>query len=923
MASQNKIPKTSSEIRQSFFDFFANKAHTFVRSAPVVTTDDPTLLFTNAGMNQFKPIFLGDNKDGLQRAHNSQKCIRVSGKHNDLEVVGKDTYHHTFFEMLGNWSFGDYYKKEAIAWAWELLTDVWKLPKERIYVTVFRTDDEAAALWESETDIAPERILRFDEKDNFWEMGDVGPCGPCSEIHFDRGEPETQQETYLDPILGVNGENDRYIEIWNLVFIQYQRLNSGELQPLNQKHVDTGMGFERICAILQDVRSNYDIDIFSILVQKTAQLSGTSYDPGEKGTPHRVLADHIRALSFAIADGAMPGNEGRGYVLRRILRRASRYARSIGSKEPILYKLVASLADTMGEAFPELKERQEFITSVIRSEEERFIKTLDQGLERFRKASEKITQEGSTTISGKDAFTLYDTYGFPLDLTCLLAEEKGLTVDVQGYETHMEAQHERAKQGAKFDGALTNDENWNIVSDETQSDFVGYDSHIGTGKLLRYRIEKDDNSSEETIYIVLDKTPFYPEGGGQVGDTGTLSGKTKEGLSLLLKVQDTVKHLEMILHKCTWGNPDANGPEILKDVIVLDGCIDSEKRYATEKNHSGTHLLHAALQKVLGDHVQQQGSRVDSQNLRFDFTHFKAVSPEEIEAIENEVNNAIQANFSVTPKYCSFDQAKEEGAMALFGEKYGDEVRVISMGQNSPENTPISPFSSELCGGCHVASTGNIGLLKIIGESSTAAGVRRMEAVTGKQALLYVQQIGNTLSSIGRELKAKLGKELEKVSELQEQSKQLQKEVEQLRTQQAAGLAESLLTKAKTQGPFCTLVEKLPSVSKAELSALADKVGETLQSSMKKGIVVFTNATEGQLSILVLLGADLITKPFGLKAGDLVKTISAVADGKGGGRPNRAQAGSKSPEKENLVLEKAEEVLLTTLGALKSSETNA
>ncbi len=882
MTNSNAPCPTGREIRNTFIEFFKEKSHQFVRSAPVIAHNDPTLLFTNAGMNQFKPIFLGENKDGLQRAVNSQKVIRVSGKHNDLEEVGKDTYHHTFFEMLGNWSFGDYYKKEAIHWAWTLLTDVWKLDKARLYATVYNDDDEAKALWQSETDIDPSHIMRFGDKENFWEMGEVGPCGPCSEIHYDTGDEKTRLEVFAHPENGVNGTDGRFIEIWNLVFIQFERMADGSLKPLANKHVDTGMGFERICAILQHKPSNYESDIFMPLIQEIADLSGVTYDSGDAGIPHRVIADHVRMLSFSITDGAMPGNEGRGYVLRRILRRAARYARNLGQTKPFITRLVPKLVALMSDAFPELAERQAFVTEVIKSEEERFMKTLDQGLDKFRKMVDQLRTNNKKIISGKDAFTLYDTYGFPPDLTRLMAEEEGLDIDQTGYDKYMKEQHDRAKKAAKFDGALASDESWNIVSPGTQSKFTGYSSLSEDARLLRFHEEK------KHLLIVLDKTPFYAEAGGQVGDQGTL--ESDKGV---LHVIDTFKLHEMIVHKVK----RPKQPIDLSGTLSMKARVNPGLRDAILKNHSATHLLQAALQATLGDHVQQQGSRVSPDSLRFDFTHFKALSDDEIMAIEKMVNEKIQSCLTVSTSVQNLQEAKAAGAMALFGEKYEDDVRVIQM----------EAFSLELCGGTHVSSTGQIGLFKIISEESIAAGVRRIEALTGQNALKLIQQQTQQLADIRQSLNAKPGKESMKVSELADKLKETEKGMEGLRKILASQKAESILGQTKQIGEVQTIIARLGGLDKSDLNALIDNVLSRMQST----VAVLTNALPGSLSIIVLVSKDLTNK---VKAGDLVKKLSAIADGKGGGRPDRAQAGSKKPEKEPDVIACAEDLLAELLG---------
>ncbi len=897
---------TGKQIRQGFIDFFASKGHVFVPSAPVVPHDDPTLLFTNAGMNQFKSALLGDNREGYKRVANSQKCIRVSGKHNDLDEVGRDTYHHTFFEMLGNWSFGDYYKKDAIKWSWELLTEVWKLPKERLYVTVYKDDDEAENLWKTETDIAHERIMRFGAKSNFWEMGEVGPCGPCSEIHFDMGDPATQAATYADEAEGVNGTNARYIELWNNVFMQSERLQSGELKPLKNQNVDTGMGFERIVSVIQGSGSNYETDVFQPVITRIADLSGVPYSKGPEGTPHRVMADHVRALSFAIADGATPGNEGRGYVLRRILRRASRFARNLGQREPFLCRLVQVLADTMGDAYPELVQRRSYIEQVIRAEEERFMRTLDQGLDRFAKIAAEIkskfqaqddrpSQAGVKVgvIGGAEVFMLYDTYGFPTDLTRVLAEEQGLSIDEAGYTKFMEEQRERARGAAKFDGSIGLDEGWTMLSPSTDTEFIGYSTLVSDVNVRRFREVGDQ------VLVVLDKTPFYAEAGGQVGDTGILTGKIgPAGVPLVqLRVVDTVKMFDMVLHKCDLLGGILN-PETMKG---LKAEVDAENRFKTVRNHSATHLLHSALREVLGDHVQQQGSRVSPESLRFDFTHFQGMTPEEIKQVELKVNLAIEQNHSISHAVHGIEEAKKMGAMALFGEKYGDKVRVITMGD----------VSMELCGGTHANATGDIGLLKILSESSIAAGVRRLEAVTGLGALDLVQRNFNALSDIAKVFKAKPGQETEKVVEAVGRIKALEKEVLELRQAQAKLQAASLIAEqGKPLNGATIIVYKLD-----EKTFPKDSVGlliDGLASQLRNGVAVLTHVSGEALSIYAVSGKEAQAK---VKAGDLIKAIGPVADAKGGGKPDRAQAGSKSPDKEPLVLAEAEKFLKQALGA--------
>ncbi len=777
---------TGTEIRKSFIEFFKGRQHDFIVSSPVVPPDDPTLLFINAGMNQFKALFLGDNRLGVKRAVNSQKCLRVSGKHNDLDEVGRDTSHHTLFEMLGNWSFGDYYKKEAISWAWKLLTEEWKIPKERLFVTVFKTDDEAFDLWKEETDIEEWRILRFGESENFWEMGEVGPCGPCSEIHFDLGDLATQKDSYNLTDGGVNGTDGRFVEIWNLVFMQYERQKDKSLKPLKETHVDTGMGFERIASIIQGVGSNYEIDMFSPLINKIAELTGIPYEKGEKGTPHRVIADHIRALSFAIADGATPGNEGRGYVLRRILRRASRFSSNLGQKEPFIYKLVPTLVEIIGEAFPELGQRQDYIVQVIEAEEQRFMRTLGLGIQRLEKiVDETRKSKKKDLITGENVFLLYDTFGFPVDLTEILANEKGLTIDHEGFEVCMAEQRERARSAAKFDTEFTSDEGWTIFSDSVETEFVGYECLSCDAKALRYKEVNDD------ILLVLSKTPFYAESGGQIGDRGTIVGEGVE-----LGVSDTFKVLETTVHRCHL----LHGLITKENLEKIKAHVDEKARNAIIRNHSATHLLHAALRKVLGDHVQQQGSRVSPDNLRFDFTHQKSLSKEEIGQVQKLVNLKIQQNIAVGVETKTLEKAKNEGAIALFGEKYAQNVRTIKMGE----------FSYELCGGNHVSRTGDIGVCFISSEGSIAAGVRRIEALTASGALSLFENNARELTVIAGALKAKQGQVAEKVEELVSKNRDLEKELKILRQQQLNSLSDSMIgNESYPHGETKCIVKKL------------------------------------------------------------------------------------------------------------------
>ncbi|MBD3344343.1 MAG: alanine--tRNA ligase [Chitinivibrionales bacterium] len=881
------MSKPSSQIRQEFIEFFKKKGHTFVPSSPVVPHDDPTLLFINAGMNQFKSIFLGDNPRGLKRAANSQKCMRVSGKHNDLEEVGRDHYHHTMFEMLGNWSFGDYYKKEAIVWAWELLTEVWGFPKDRLFATVYESDDEAMELWKSETDIDHDRILRFGKKDNFWEMGETGPCGPCSEIHYDIGDPATQEQTFKDPVQGVNGENDRYREIWNLVFIQYNREQDGSLKELPNKHVDTGMGFERLTAVLQDVKSNYDTDLFSPLIAHIEKMSGQKYLPGLEGMPFRVIADHIRALTFTITDGVFPSNEGRGYVLRRLLRRAFRYGRELGFREPFLYEIVPAVIDIMGDAFPEIKARREYVQEVIRSEEERFGQTLEQGILKFNDIVEELKGKKKKTVSGDDVFLLYDTYGFPMDLTRLMAEEQGLSIDEQGYETLMDQQRDRAREAAKkSDDTALSSEGWIELGSRAGTQFIGYDADTSESQVVRYK--KADNG----YLLILDITPFYAESGGQVGDKGKLTTEN----DTVLTVADTFKWNDMIVHKV--GIPeDFDEKELQKP---LHARIVAADRQATRRNHSATHLLQAALRNILGDHIQQSGSKVDPETMRFDFTHFKALTPNELVALESQVNEWILADLKVATVVKPTEEAKEEGAIALFGEKYGPEVRVVTMGK----------ISKELCGGTHVTSTGQIGLFHITSESSISAGIRRIEAVTGMNAVDYLNKKEGIVTSLVNMLKTGEDALPDKISGMMDDIKNLQSEISKLQQQNAADSVETLVSEAEKNGKsFPWIIKNMGTMDKGSFSNLTDALSDTIrEQKLEKYVFVLGVRSDSKALFAACAGKEAVAQ-HGIHCGNLVKTAAKEAGGGGGGSPLRAQAGGKAPDKIDDALEVASQLL--------------
>ncbi|MBD3421316.1 MAG: alanine--tRNA ligase [Chitinivibrionales bacterium] len=883
------MPKSSREIRQEFIDFFAGKEHAFVRSAPVVPQDDPTLMFTNAGMNQFKPIFLGDNKRGLKRAVNSQKCMRVSGKHNDLEEVGRDHYHHTLFEMLGNWSFGDYYKREAITWAWELLTKVWKLDKQRLYVTVYEEDEDAVEIWKSATDIDAKRILRFGKKDNFWEMGDTGPCGPCSEIHYDIGDPATREETFADPVLGVNGENDRYREIWNLVFIQFNRKSESQLEELPSKHVDTGMGFERVVAVLQNSSSNYGTDLFMPIITKLGEMCNVKYDKGESGTPFRVIADHIRALVVTITDGVFPSNEGRGYVLRRLLRRAYRFGRSLEFDEPFLHKLVDTVIEIMGGAFPEIRERRDYVIEVIKSEEERFDQTLEQGIEIFNGIARKSKSAGNEKIDGSDVFALYDTYGFPMDLTRLMAQEQQLDIDEDGFYARMDEQKQRARLGARKSTESSPGSNeWIDVSGAESTEFIGFESGSAEVKVARFRKLED-----EALYqIVLEKTPFYAEAGGQVGDRGVLTAA--DGVTI--EVLDTFKVHDTIVHKAKASRP----LDTASLATPLKAEIITGERQATMRNHSATHLLQAALRSTLGDHVQQSGSRVDPLSLRFDFTHFKALTPQEIEDIELQVNEWILLDLAVTWDVKPIEQARSEGAMALFGEKYADEVRVVSMGD----------ISKEFCGGTHVRTTGNIGMFHITSESSISAGIRRIEAITGLNSLGYLQRKERTLLELVRQLKTAEEKLPEKVTGLLDTLKHLQTETAQLQKEKAGGLVQELIDAATAKtGPILWTVKNLGECDKNEFGDVTNALSDALRERQLTKHLFVLGATSSGKALFAACASKQLTKAAGVHCGNIVKAAAQAAGGNGGGSPYRAQAGGKDAGKVQEALDIVESIV--------------
>ena len=867
--------KNSKEIRQEFISFFEDRGHRFVRSAPVVPNDDPTLLFSNSGMAQFKDVFLGTGVREYNRAANSQKCIRASGKHNDLEDVGHDNYHHTFFEMLGNWSFGDYFKKEAIEWAWELMTDVWGLPKDKLWATVYEggegveADEDAENLWRTRTDINPEQVLRFDKQDNFWEMGEVGPCGPCSELHIDLGEGTCPLSDKHDCSVNLEG-CWRFVELWNLVFIQYQRFPDGHLEPLAAQHVDTGMGLERVCRVLQGVDSNYSTDLFTPILAGISEVTGQEDSGGDVGVAYRVIADHLRSLSFAIADGAFPSNEGRGYVLRRMLRRATRYGRVLNMHEPFIYKLVPVLAEVMGDAFPEINKQQKHVQNVIQAEETSFGLTLDRGLEIFEKMVSTPETKAAEQLSGEDAFKLYDTYGFPVDLTRLMCEERGIGTDENGFDKLMQEQRTRAREAGKFKATL---DEWTEISAGQDSKFVGYDILRTESKLRRH--SRNDQGQWQ---FILDITPFYAESGGQVGDHGTLEQNRKKW-----NVVDVQKQGDSIIHFCEEVNPEAKNasPDFTPDASPMTAVVNAELRLSTTNNHTAAHLMHEGLKQVLGEHVNQAGSLVNPEILRFDFTHFEKVTERQLEEIENIVNSVIRDNIPTDIYETPFQEALDSGITALFGEKYGDVVRVVK----------VSDFSEELCGGCHVKATGQIGQFRIFSEEAIASGVRRVVAVTGRQAELMSQEQGRVARSLRQLMNVPEAQVPEMVEKLAEDKRKLERELQALRSEAAlAGVSELIAQAEEVEGVL--VLAKIIEVDSADTLR---NMGQALREKMPSGIAWLATSMSGKSTLLCVVTDDLIAR--GFKAGELVNAVALLADGRGGGKPNMAQAGIKAPEK--------------------------
>ncbi|HLY36965.1 MAG TPA: alanine--tRNA ligase [Candidatus Binatia bacterium] len=864
---------TGDQVRQSFLDYFRERGHTIVPSAPLVPENDPSLLFTNAGMVQFKQVFLGNETRPYTRAVDSQKCLRISGKHNDLEQVGRDTYHHTFFEMLGNWSFGDYYKREAIGWAWELLTTIWKLPTDRLYATVHTSDDDAAKLWAEITDVARDRILRFDAE-NFWEMGETGPCGPSSEIHIDRGADACDRRDDPAHRCGVNAGCARYIELWNLVFIQCNRDEGGRLSDLPAKHVDTGMGFERICTVLQGVRDNYRVDVLATVVARAERIAKKRYGTSERDDISlRVIADHARAVTFLLSDGVVPSNEGRGYVLRRLLRRAARHGKLLGIGRPFLHEVVGAVVDAMGRAYPEIVKGQRRIADAVRAEEERFATTLDRGLALLAAEVERERTAGRRVLPGEVAFRLYDTYGFPLDLTEDILGGEGFSVDRAGFDREMEAQRARGRGGQRFadataapEVATTSGAGTRFVGDrvvEWQSEILAL---LVDGKETRGPV-----ASGATVDVVTAETPFYAESGGQVGDRGWL--ETPSGARV--EVTDTVKIAPTVVgHR----GVVRQGALSVGDTVVMR--IDAERRERARLHHSATHLLHAALRRRLGEHVKQAGSLVTPERLRFDFNHTGPVDEAALRDVEDETNAYIRANAEVRSEEMPYDEAIKAGALAFFGDKYGDRVTVVRMGD----------FSTELCGGTHVTRTGDIGVVKIRGESGVAAGVRRVEAASGEAALELIRSRDALLREIGALLRGPAEEATQKLERLLAQQRELERRIGELQAKLAGGATRDVLADARRVDGITVLATRVEGLDDKGLREMADN----LRDRIKSGVVVLGAAQGERALLLAAVTKDLVGR---YHAGNIIKQLAPLVGGGGGGRPDFAQAGGKDPSR--------------------------
>ena len=872
---------TGSDIRKSFLDYFAKQGHTVVRSSSLVPDKDPTLLFTNAGMVQFKNVFLGQERLPFARATSAQKCLRISGKHNDLEAVGRDTYHHTFFEMLGNWSFGDYYKAEAIEWAWNLLTKEWSLPKDRLYATVYLNDDDAERLWAKISGLPAERISRFGEKENFWEMGETGPCGPCSEIHLDRGPEACDRQDVPGHECRVNGDCARYIELWNLVFIQYNRKENRELEELPSKHVDTGMGLERITAVLQNVLSNYDIDYMRALTATTEQLTGKKYGVNPTADiSFRVIDDHARAVSFLIADGVMPSNEGRGYVLRRLLRRAARHGRLIGLEQPFLHEVAKTVAAVMGDAYPELRAEEQRIREVIRTEEERFGETLEKGLALLEEATAKLKRENRQVLSGDVAFRLYDTFGFPLDLTEDILRGESIAVDQPGFEKLMQKQRARGREARESTSMESK------IQLDRQVRFIGYDRLAGESSVLAIYgngAGLDEAVEGDEIELLTAETPFYGESGGQIGDRGTVTTARGD----IIEVFDTHHPTpQLTAHR----SRVKKGRVQVGDKVQL--AVDPKHRQKIKLNHSATHILHSVLRRELGQHVRQAGSLVTPERLRFDFNHSGAIADEQLALIETSVNHHIREDAGVSIQEVSYDEAIRHGALAFFGDKYGDRVRVVQIGD----------FSTELCGGTHVRASGEIGIFKLQSEGGVAAGVRRVEAFTGQGALDLIHNYEQRLKEIGNLVRGSADDAVDKVKKLLERQKELEREIEKLRGQFEKDQIPELLAKQSSVNGTKFLISQVDGVDAKQLRDIADQLKEKIGS----GVVVLASAGEANVNLVASVSKELTQR---YHAGNIIKELAGIVGGGGGGRPEFAQAGGKEPAKIAAALKRAEELI--------------
>jgi len=876
---------TSSEIRKTFLEYFEKRQHTVVESSSLVPINDPTLLFANAGMNQFKDVFLGIDKRPYNRATTSQKCVRAGGKHNDLDTVGRTPRHHTFFEMLGNFSFGDYFKEDAIKYAWGFLTETVGLPAEKLWATIYQDDEDAYQLWQDIIGISPDKIVRLGEKDNFWSMGDTGPCGPCSEILYDRG----QEYSCGHPQCGIGVcDCDRWLEIWNLVFMQYDRNDKGEMTPLPRPSIDTGMGLERLTSILQKVDSNFDTDLFIPIIQNIENLTGRKYEKGEEGFPFRVIADHSRACTFLIADGILPSNDGRGYVLRRILRRAVRFGQFLGIEEPFLYKTVDVVCELMQQAYPQLLEKEDFIKEVIKLEEERFFITLKEGVKKVEEIIRVASTEGRREIKGEEAFTLYDTYGFPLDLTEDMAEENQFIVDTDGFNRMMEEQRNRARQAHKSDNAFASEQLLaEILADIPETGFTGYDRYEDDSVVLA--IIKDDARvdfvADAEITVITSSTPFYAESGGQVADTGYIHADTGS-----VQVMDVQKAARWIVHRGRLTGSLRPG-----DLVKLG--LDKERRLDTSRNHTATHLLHQALRMVVGEHAQQKGSLVEPAKLRFDFSHLAALTGEQLAEIEQIVNQAILKAYPVRTTVTGINEAREMGATALFGEKYGDEVRVVQVGD----------FSMELCGGAHINNTGQIGLFKILSEGSVGSGLRRIEALTGRQALTYFNEMEKEVKGAAAVLRTTPTDLNNRIEALHRALKEREKEVDQLKARLSKAASDDILNQAYEINGARILIAEVQSQDSNNLRQNAEMLRDKLGSS----VVLLGSIIDEKVALVCFASKDLVAK--GIHAGKIIGIAAKAAGGGGGGRPDMAQAGGKDVNQLNQALTVAQEMVKKTL----------